>query len=39
MISLEAASAGFLLAASVLIKPLAFPAVAYLLFRRRRPEE
>jgi hypothetical protein len=28
-------SAGFLLAASLLIKPLAFPAVAYLLFRRR----
>ena len=28
-------SAGFLLSASVLIKPLALPAVAYLLFRRR----
>lgn len=28
-------SAGLLLAASVLIKPLALPAVAYLLFRRR----
>lgn len=31
----KAASAGFLLAASVLIKPFAIPAVAYLLVRKR----